>query len=310
MQKTQFKGVACLLLTAFIWGVAFVAQSVGMESVGGFTFSAVRMLMGAAILLPVILVKDRIAGKRMSAEQLTQRKKADRKALIYGSALGVVFCIASNLQQHAFLYSDAGKIAFITAIYIFFVPLFGIFLKNKVTVLTWICVAIGFVGLYFLCIDGQSLTSINFGDVLSLFCALFFAIHILMIEKFTVGTDGLKLSSVQFFVSGVLSAILMFLFESPTWGAIFDAAIPLLYAGVLSCGVAYTFQIIGQKYTDSATASLIMCMESVFAVVASAILLHERMSLRESFGCVIMFAAITLPHVASIIVGRRKGKRG
>ena len=207
MKKTQFKGAALLLLTAFIWGVAFVAQSVGMESVQAFTFSAVRMLMGAAVLLPVILIKDRITAKGMSPEQLCERRKNDKKTVIYGALLGVVFCLASNFQQHAFNHSDAGKIAFITAIYIFFVPLLGLFFKNKVTLLTWGCVAIGFVGLYFLCIDGQNLMSVNLGDIFALICAFWFAIHILLIEKFTVGTDGLKLSCVQFLVSGILSSI-------------------------------------------------------------------------------------------------------
>ena len=306
MKKTQFKGAALLLLTAFIWGVAFVAQSVGMESVQAFTFSAVRMLMGAAALLPVIFIKDRITAKGMSGEQLCERRKNDKKTIVYGALLGVVFCLASNFQQHAFNYSDAGKIAFITAIYIFFVPLLGLFFKNKVTLLTWGCVAIGFVGLYFLCIDGQNLMSVNLGDIFALICAFWFAIHILLIEKFTVGTDGLKLSCVQFLVSGVLSSILMLIFETPSWSAIITAAVPLLYAGILSCGVAYTLQIIGQKYTESAMASLIMCMESVFAVVASSLLLHERMSTRETIGCIIMFVAIVIPNIVTIVREKRK----
>jgi drug/metabolite transporter (DMT)-like permease len=306
MKKTKIKGAVFLLLTAFIWGVAFVAQSVGMESVEAFTFGAVRTMMGVAALLPVILIKDHIASKKMTDKQLDERKLSNKKALVYGSLLGVVFCLASSLQQQAFNYSDAGKIAFITAIYIFFVPLLGLFFKNKVSALMWGCVAIGFVGLYFLCIDGQNLTAINLGDVLSLVCAFFFAIHILLIEKFTVGTDGLKLSCVQFFVSGVISTILMFLFESPSWSAILTAIVPLLYAGVLSCGVAYTLQIIGQKYTDSAMASLIMCMESVFAVLASSLLLHERMSTRETVGCIIMFAAILLPNLVAIVQQRKR----
>ena len=295
--KTQIKGAVFLLLTAFIWGVAFVAQSVGMESVGAFTFSAVRMLMGALVLLPVILIKDHITAKKMTREQLTERKQSDKKTLLYGALLGVVFCLASNFQQYAFHYSNTGKIAFITAIYIFFVPLLGLFFKNKVTLLTWLCVAIGFIGLYFLCIDKESMTALNLGDLLALACAFWFAIHILLIERFTAGSDGLKLSCVQFFVSGVLSSILMFIFESPSMDAILVAAVPLLYAGVMSCGIAYTLQIIGQKYTESAMASLIMCMESVFAVVAAAILLNERMSVRETVGCVIMFAAIILVQV-------------
>ena len=306
MKKTQLKGAAFLLLTAFIWGVAFVAQSVGMESVGGFTFSGVRMLLGATVLLPVIFIRDFFLVKKMSAEDLRRRKRDDRRTLVYGAILGVVFCLAANFQQFAFQYSEAGKIAFITAIYIFFVPLLGLFFKNKVPVLTWICVAVGFVGLYFLCIDGENLMAINLGDIFALICAFLFAIHILLIERFTAGIDGLKLSCVQFLVGGAISSVMMFIFEAPTWGAIVGAAAPILYAGILSCGLAYTLQIIGQKYTESATASLIMCMESVFAVVASAILLGERMSLRETLGCVIMFVAIMIPNVAAMVRENRK----
>ena len=306
MKKTQLKGAAFLLLTAFIWGVAFVAQSVGMESVGGFTFSGVRMLLGATVLLPVIFIRDFFLVKKMSAEDLRRRKRDDRRTLVYGAILGVVFCLAANFQQFAFQYSEAGKIAFITAIYIFFVPLLGLFFKNKVPVLTWICVAVGFVGLYFLCIDGENLMAVNLGDIFALICAFLFAIHILLIERFTAGIDGLKLSCVQFLVGGAISSVMMFIFEAPTWGAIVGAAAPILYAGILSCGLAYTLQIIGQKYTESATASLIMCMESVFAVVASAILLGERMSLRETLGCVIMFVAIMIPNVAAMVRENRK----
>ena len=295
-----------LLLTAFIWGVAFVAQSVGIELIGGFTFSAVRTLIGALVLLPVILVKDHITAKKMTADELSARRRSDKRTLVSGALLGVVFCLASNFQQQAFYYSSAGKIAFITAIYIFFVPLLGLFFKNKVTLLTWLCVAIGFVGLYFLCIDGENMTSYNLGDLLALACAFWFAVHILLIERFTVGSDGLKLSCVQFFVSGVLSSVLMLVFDSPSISAILAAAVPILYAGVLSCGVAYTLQIIGQKYTESSMASLIMCMESVFAVVASAILLHEVMSVRETVGCLIMFIAIILPHLVAIVANKKR----
>ena len=148
--------------------------------------------------------------------------------------------------------------------------------------------------------------AINLGDILALICAFLFAVHILLIERFAAGVDGLKLSCVQFLVGGAISSVMMFLFETPTWGAIVGAAAPILYAGILSCGLVYTLQIIGQKYTESATASLIMCMESVFAVVASAILLGERMSLRETLGCVIMFVAIIIPNVAAMVRENRK----
>ncbi|MBQ9761046.1 MAG: DMT family transporter [Clostridia bacterium] len=306
MERKQLRGAILLLLTAFIWGVAFVAQTVGLESVGVFTFSGVRMLLGAAALLPVILIRDRITARKMTVEQLTERKKNDKRTMLYGAILGVVFCVASNFQQYSLLSSSPGKVAFITAIYIFFVPLLGLFLGKRVPLLTWICIALGGVGLYFLCINPAELGAINHGDILALICSIAFAVHILLIERFAPNADGLKLSFVQFVVGGLIGCILMFIFEDPNWNAIIEAAIPLLYAGVMSCGVAYTLQIIGQKYTESALASLIMCMESVFAVLAAAILLSDVMSARETIGCVIMFVAIALPNVMGMIQNRRK----
>jgi drug/metabolite transporter (DMT)-like permease len=305
MNGKQLKGVLILLITAFIWGGAFVAQIVGLESVGVFTFSSVRTLLGALVLLPVILVRDRVTGAKMTLEERSERWKNDKKTIKNGIILGLVFCVACNFQQYALLYSSPGKVAFITAIYIFFVPLLGLFIRKRVPLLTWICVALGAVGLYFLCVNPAELGSINFGDVLALICAFAFAVHILLIERFAQNADGLKLSCVQFAVCGVIGFVLMFIFEEPSVSAILDAAVPILYAGVMSCGVAYTLQIIGQKYTESAMASLVMCMESVFAVLASAILLSERMSARETVGCIVMFVAIALPNFIGVIQSKK-----
>ncbi len=305
MNGKQLKGVLILLITAFIWGGAFVAQTVGLESVGVFTFSSVRTLLGALVLLPVILVRDRITGAKMTLEERSERWKNDKKTIKNGIILGLVFCVACNFQQYALLYSSPGKVAFITAIYIFFVPLLGLFIRKRVPLLTWICVALGAVGLYLLCVNPAELGSINFGDVLALICAFAFAVHILLIERFAQNADGLKLSCVQFAVCGVIGFVLMFIFEEPSVSAILDAAVPILYAGVMSCGVAYTLQIIGQKYTESAMASLVMCMESVFAVLASAILLSERMSARETVGCIVMFVAIALPNFIGVIQSKK-----
>lgn len=304
MQKTQFKGVFLLLLTAFIWGVAFVAQSEGMEHVDAFSFSGIRMIFGVCVLLPFIIVRDKMQNKKLPDGQKT--KLFDKKLLVCGSMLGVVFFCACNLQQFSFYYSSAGKIAFITALYMFFVPLFGLFFKKRVPWLTWVCVAFGFVGLYFLCIDPANLGGINVGDLLAMGCAVFFAVQILMIEKFAPDVDGVKLSCMQFLVAGVMSCICMFVFESPSLPAIGNAIIPLLYAGVMSCGIAYTLQIVGQKFTESTIASLIMCMESVFAVLASALLLNEVLTTREVIGCVIMFVAIILSQVSETKFGKNK----
>lgn len=308
-QKTQWKGIVMLMLTALIWGSSFVAQSVGMESVEGFTFNGIRTLMGAVVLLPFILIRDRVQAKSMTAEQVRQRKALDRKTVRCGVILGVVFCAASNFQQFAFEYSTSGKIAFITALYMFFVPLLGLLLKKRVPVLTWICVIFGFVGLYFLCIDPANLGGINRGDFRAFICSVLFAVHILMIEKFAPDVDGVKLSWVQFVVSGAISCILMFIFENPRLDAIMTAIVPILYAGIMSCGLAYTFQIVGQKYTEATVASLIMCMESVFAVLAAAVILHESLSGREIIGCVIMFAAIILSEMSEYITNKLKKKK-
>ncbi|WP_028504778.1 DMT family transporter [Ruminococcus sp. FC2018] len=293
-QKTQLKGAVMLLLTALIWGMAFTAQSKGMESVGAFTFNGIRMLMGAAVLLPCILIRDRIAGKKLSPQEKAQKKRTDRKSLKYGVLLGVIFCVASNIQQQAFAYTSAGKIAFITALYIFFVPLLGLFVKKRTPAVTWLCVLLGFAGLYFLCVDPKDIGEFNKGDLLAIGCAAVFALHILAIERFTAKADGLRLSAMQFLVGGVLSCAAMFIFEKPSISGISGAAIPLLYAGIMSCGVAYTLQIIGQKYTEATVASLLLCMESVFGVLTAAVILGERLNVREIIGCVIMFAAIIL----------------
>lgn len=307
-KKTQLKGVFMLLLTAFIWGASFVAQSVGMESVEAFTFNGIRTLMGACVLLPFILIRDRITAQKMSIEEINTRKKLNKKTIIYGSVLGVVLCAASNFQQFAFNYSTSGKIAFITAFYMLFVPLFGLIFRKKVPIITWICVFFGFVGLYFLCINPQDLGAINKGDVLSFICSIIFAIHILLVEKFASDVDGIKLSCVQFTVSGIISCVLMFILESPQIEEITNAILPLLYSGVMSCGLAYTFQIVGQKYTEATVASLLMCMESVFGVLSGAVILHETLSKREIIGCIIMFAAIILSQLSNIITVKLKKK--
>lgn len=306
IKKTQLKGVLMLFITAFVWGSSFVAQSVGIESVEAFTFNGIRTLFGALVLLPFILIKDKTQAKHLGEEEKAKKKLADKKVIKYGLILGVVFCAATNFQQFAFYYSTSGKIAFITALYMFFVPLLGLFLKKKVPLLTWLCVLLGFVGLYFLCIDPNNAGEINKGDILSCICAFLFAIHILLVEKFSPKVDGMKLSCAQFVVAGLLTCGLMLVFETPEIGALRSAVVPLLYSGILSCGLAYTFQIMGQKYTESTVASLIMCMESVFAVLVAAVVLHEMLSGREIVGCVIMFAAIVLSQFSEVLTARLK----
>jgi len=308
MKKTRLRGVLMLLLTAFIWGTAFAAQSVGMESVQAFTFSGIRTLMGAAVLLPVVLVRIAVRGARADAAQRAALRAATVRTVRCGLLLGAVFCAAGNLQQFAFYWTPSGKIAFITALYMFFVPLLGLLFRKRVPLLTWLCVAVGFLGLYFLCVNPADLGAVNRGDLLTVACAVVFAVHILLVERFAPECDGLLLSCVQFAVSGVLSCALMFLFESPDPAAIRAALMPLLYAGVMSCGVAYTFQILGQRYTEATVASLLMCTESVFGALTGALLLHERLSPREILGCAVMFAAILLSQLAEPITGRLRSR--
>lgn len=307
--KKQLKGILILLFASFIWGSSFVAQSAGMENVDAFTFSGVRSFMGCFVLLPVILIKDLIGARRLTPQLKAEHKEKNKRSIKYGLILGVLLCIASNLQQFAFYYSTSGKIAFITAVYMFFVPILGLFLGKRLPLLTWASVALGFLGLFLLCVNPKELGSINKGDLLSLGCAFVYAVHILLVERFVPKADGLKISCTQLAVSGAISCVMMFIFESPNITDIRLAIVPLLYSGVMSCGIAYTLQIVGQKYAEATAATLAMCMESVFAVLCSAALLAERMEAREIAGCCIMFAAIVLSQLADGISARFKKRR-
>lgn len=294
--KTSFKGILILLLTAFIWGTSFLAQRFGTDQgVAPFTFQAIRTLMGSFVLLPFIYIRHKIDKKNRTEDQELQHKKDNKKIWLYGSIVGLALCLATNLQQWAFVYEEsAGKIAFITAMYMFLVPIIGLFFKKRVPLLTWISIILGFTGLYFLCIKTEGFGGINLGDILTLGCSLFFAIQILLLEKFSPQCDGIKLSCVEFFVSGMISLILMFIFENPDLIIIKNAMPSILYSGILSCGIAYTLQIVGQKYCEATIASLLMCMESVFALLAEGIVLHRIPGLWELLGCVIMLAAIII----------------
>ncbi len=298
MNKYTLRQSALLLLTAAIWGVAFVAQSVGMDYVGPFTFNAVRSLIGGIVLIPCIALLKRINAGSKDAAETAGRAAGDpsgqRKLLLTGGvACGVLLCIASNLQQFGIMYTSVGKSGFITAMYIVLVPVFGIFLKKKVGMKIWCSVAIAVGGLYLLCMTDNGF-SIQKGDLLLLLCAVVFSFHILTIDYFSPKVDGVKMSCIQFFTCGILSMVCMFLFEQPQIGAILQAWMPILYAGVMSCGVAYTLQIVGQKGMNPTVASLILSMESVISVIAGWLILHQKLSGRELLGCVLMFAAIIL----------------
>ena len=293
MKTGQLRNSLLLLLTSFIWGVAFVAQSVGGEAVGCFTFNGVRSLIGAVVLIPVICFLDKQKKKELGEERFL-KEKGDFKQLLFGGiCCGVMLCIASNFQQFGISFTTVGKAGFITAMYILIVPILGLFLKKKVGVKVWLGVVLATIGLYMLCMTSESF-SLSKGDFLVLICAGFFSLHILIIDYFSPKVDGVRLSCIQFFVCGLISMVIAFIFEEPNLGAILSGWLPILYAGVLSCGVAYTLQIIGQKNMDPTVASLILSLESVFSVLAGWVILNQTLSVRELFGCVLMFLAIIL----------------
>ena len=289
-QQIPLKNSLILLLTATILGIAFVAQSVGMDYVGGFTFNGVRSIIGGIVLLPVIFILNR---QKPPVSQTPEEKKSARKILLTGGiACGIVLCLASNFQQFGIKYTTVGKAGFITACYIVIVPIIGLFLRKKCSPYIWAAVVMALVGLYLLCItDGFSISK---GDFLVMICAVLFSIHILVIDYFSPKVDGVKMSCIQFFVCGILCGIPALLLEHPQISSIFAAWQPILYAGVMSCGVAYTLQIVGQKNMNPTVASLILSLESCISVLAGWLILGQSMSLREILGCIIMFIAIIL----------------
>lgn len=377
MRHTSIRNPLLLFLTAVIWGIAFVAQSVGMEYVGPFTFNCVRCILGAVVLVPCIAFLDRLkekeghAGQGAAEANMTdaaggaargrepaekwqrpaesrrkpaenwqgsaeswqkpeesqqgsaetrqrsaesqegsaetrqrsvEKKRAERRTLLAGGiCCGIALCVASNLQQFGIQYTTVGKAGFITAMYIVLVPILGIFLKKRIGLKVAVSVALAVAGLYLLCITEGF--SVGAGDLLVLLCALVFAVHILVIDYFSPRTDGVRMSCIQFLVCGLLSGVGMVLTETPDLGAICQAWLPIAYAGVMSCGVAYTLQIVGQKGTDPTVASLILSLESVVSVLAGWALLGQSLSMREIAGCALMFAAIILAQLPGRVQG-------
>lgn len=284
-KKTSVKSSLMLFGAAVIWGVAFVAQSVGMEYMGPFTFNGVRFLIGAVVLMPVIWYQD----KKKAEEKAAVGRK---EVLTGGICCGFALCIASLLQQFGILYTTVGKAGFITTLYIIIVPICGIFLHKKIGAKIWGGALIALVGMYLLCISGSF--SISKGDGFVLACAFAFSIHILAVDYFSHKVNGVKLSCLQFFTSGVICTILALLLEKPDLHALSEGIVPLLYAGVMSCGVAYTLQVVGQKNVEPTIASLILSLESSVSVVAGWLILDQKLSIRELIGCVLVFAAVIL----------------
>ena len=294
MHHSEKKGNLLLLLTSLIWGCAFVAQSVGMDHVGPFTFQCARSLLGSAVLIPVFLTLDH---RKKRAGTYVKPTKEEKKALVKAGILcGVIMTVAANLQQIGIQYTTAGKAGFITAMYILIVPILGLFLGRKVPLRLWLCVIIAALGLYLLSVP-EGFTGINKGDVYIFLCAIVFAVHIMVIDHYVDRVDGVRLSFLQFLVCGILSAVLMFALEDPSWEGILGAGTSIAYAGILSCGIAYTLQIVGQKYTNPTMASLILSLESVFAVLGGIVMLREIPTVREALGCLLMFSAIIIPQL-------------
>lgn len=312
-----------LFLTAMIWGAAFVAQSVSMDYIEPFTFICLRSVIGGLFLIPIIIVLDGIRKKSqdesanvVSSENTlhnnilhnnieTEEKQGlswKNKQLIEGGIVcGIFLFFANCFQQTGIQYTTVGKAGFITTFYIIIVPLIGLFFKKYCGILTWISVVIALTGLYFLCIT-QKLT-IQRGDALILCCSVLYAGQILAIDHYNPFVDGVKMSCIQFLTGGVLGAVFMFLFENPSVAMILSAAGPILYTGIMSTGVGYTLQIVGQKGLNPTVAALILSLESVFSALSGYVFLHQVLTTRELIGCVLMFIAIVLAQLPDI---RRK----
>ena len=296
--RNRMKGNMMLMTTALIWGTAFVAQKAGMDLVSPVAFSGIRMLVGAFALIPVILILG-----RKKKEPGKEKAPLDKTLIIGGVCCGTALCAAGNVQQIGLYYTSVSHTGFITALYVVIVPLMELFLKKRISLIMWCCAAASAVGLYLLCIPAGGFGSINMGDIIVFICAICYAVHILVIDHFSPKVDGVKLSCIQFFVAGSLSLLIMPIvdpalgFDLPSAGDVIASWFTILYAGVMSCGIAFTFQVLGQKDTDPTIASMILCLESVFALIAGMILLGELMSLRELIGCIIMFAAIVVANL-------------
>lgn len=282
-----------LFLTALIWGVSFVAQKAGMDYVGAFSFNFARSILGGLSLIPLIfLVKMTTPDNRPKTLKHLQHWYLFKA----GAFCGLALFTAMSLQQYSMISASAGKAGFISALYIIFVPLismfFGAKLENKIKV----SVGLALVGLYLLCFKG-GLTGFDMYDGLLLIGAFFYGVHILVVNHFSRHVNPVKMSCVQFFVVGLLSLPFMLMFENPVVANFVAAKTPILYAGILTCGVAYTLQILGQKFTPPTIASIILCMESVFAVVGGSLILHETMTPREVWGCIFMIIAVVLSQI-------------
>ena len=313
MKHNQVRQVVFPILAALIWGTAFVAQDMCADVIDTFSFNAVRSYIAVVVLLVIIFISGKLNKDKPQLSE-AEKKRGRRDLIVGGVCCGTALAVASNFQQAGITAgTDAGKAGFITALYVVLVPVFGLFFKRKVNLPTWIAVVLSVIALYLLCIKGDF--SLAPGDLLILVCAVCFAIHILVIDHFTATVDGLKLSCVQFLVAAVWAtlakvvcailgvngigdvSVATSIFAVPDWQGILSCILPILYVGVFSSGVAYTLQILAQKDSNPTVVTILLSLESVFAVISGAIILHQQMTVREYIGCVIMFAAVILAQI-------------
>lgn len=307
--QTRPFGVFLLFTAAIIWGFAFSAQSAAGEILGAFTVNAVRFFVGGFFLVPCILLFDRKKGRHLFGVKGKRRLDVTRREWLGGIACGFLLCLATALQQFGIERTETGKAAFITALYVVMVPLFALFLGKRPRAIVWVAIGVAVLGFYLLTANlvptspglagfwdavKQSGFRLSLGDLLVFLCAVAFTFHVLTIDGFSEGTDGVRLSCIQFFVAGILALPFMLFLEHPAFADILRAALPILYLGVCSCGVAYTCQVVGQKYVDVSLAPIILSLESVFGVLGSALLLGERQTPVQYIGCVVVFLAVLL----------------
>jgi drug/metabolite transporter (DMT)-like permease len=293
MNNKRLSANILLLLTAAIWGFAFVAQRVGSQYVGAFTFNGIRFALGSMSLIPLIIYFDK--RKKNSDSNQNNTYVSAKKSILYGVLVGLALYAGSALQQVGIMYTTAGKASFITGLYMVFVPIAGIFLKHKIGISSWFGVVFAAVGLYLLSINENF--SIAYGDLLEVIGAVFWTIHLLVIDYFSNKMDALKLSCIQFATCSLLSLATALIFEQITITGLTQALIPILYGGFLSVGIAYTLQVVAQKNAKPSHAALILSMESVFGAIGGAVILGESMSTRGYFGCILILTGIFVSQI-------------
>jgi len=277
---SKIKTDILLLISALIWGFAFVAQRAGMQYIGPFTYNAIRFAMGGLFLVPFVLKRN------------SSYKSSAKINFKYGIILGLILFIASSFQQIGIIYTTAGNAGFITGMYVVLVPIFGIFIGKKTFKSTWVGALLAIAGLYFL--SASENISMNFGNFLVLISSLFWAVHVLLIDNFAKKVEPLIIACIQFLVTSFLCFIAMLFTETSTWSAIYSALAPLIYGGIISVGIGFTLQIIAQKKAHPTHAAIILSLEAVFAVIGGILILKEALNLNTFIGCLLMLAGMMI----------------